>query len=155
MNRSFPDLSNTLEWNLVSRRTLTASRVGTRWIIPPPAFPIENSFIVCVGVSCPNARPNWQLGCYATMNLLLRPSSTSQFPGSTRVQSVFCRLNQLTLCVFPKLSADWYLSLDFPWWHDSADVEVWRHDGRDLDAVTELAEVQTTVEEIRQRLENL
>ena len=155
MTRIFPDLSENLEWNLVSRRSLVASRLGQRWAIPPPAFTINGSFVVCVGVTCPNARPHWVLGCYAAMNLFLSPSSTSQFPGSTRVQSVFCRLNQLTLCVFPKLTSPWYLSLEFPWWHDSAEVEVWRHDGRDLDAVTELAPVQASVDEIRQRLENL
>lgn len=136
--RSFPDIGQSIEWNLVRRSTVTSSRVGQQWKIPNQSYGIENSSVCAVGVRNTLAKPTWKLGGWATQNLFLGMGYTSQFVAYVETSRKKIWLDRLNLLIYPKLADLWSLELSFPWWHEQMLIEVWRYDGRDLDAVQQV-----------------
>lgn len=127
--RDLSALPNSIEWNLVGRRQLQRPLQPEIVPIPPQTFLIQGSYVAAVGVSNPQGKEHWKLGCWASMSLPVSPSSTSDYLAVMRTEKKICWLSTLTLLVFPRLVEPWYLTLDFPKWHTVANVEVWRFDG--------------------------
>lgn len=49
--------------------------------------------------------------------------------------------------VVPKLLSPWILELKFPYWLDQIYMEVWRYDGRDIDELQRLDELQALIQQ--------
>ena len=142
MTRKLPDLTENLEWNLVRRETLEARQGQTRRYIPAIQDPIE-SFVVAIGLKNPLAPVHWTLGGWASQRLLVLPSSTTTFTPVMQTERQTLQLNIFNLFVAPKFTTPWLLWIDFPYWHERMFIEIWRHDGRDIDELTRLDELET------------
>jgi len=152
MTRALPAIGNSIEWNLVGRRTLQAPTIGTPenpqfGIIPVQSFLIENgSYTVAIGINAPTAPSSWYTGGFASQNLPVTVSSTTEFVPLLRArEATRLQLGILNLCVFEKLLTPWVLRIAFPKWLTSVGLEVWRYDGPDTDLVTSKQVLTTTV----------
>jgi len=131
--RSFPDFSDTLEWNLVTRQLLNDRRViGGFLRLPPMTAEIVNSHLLMIGVTSSSARPHWYRAGWARQFLDFSPSSTSIFPRGVQTCSYPLALGTLNCLTFAKEIERWTLQIAFPVYFQDALVEVWRYDGNDL-----------------------
>lgn len=133
--RRFPDLADSLEWNLVLRSNFVAVAGGDGIYggIPPITQVINNSHTLMIGVKSTTARSHWYTGGWAAQRLLLIPSSTTDFTANVQTENYRIRLGVLNLCTYPKHQATWMLYLKIPRWIREALVEIWRYDGIDRD----------------------
>ena len=145
--RSFPDFTNTLEWNLLSRATYQAQQLTDNTYRPlaPRSFFVENSNVLILGVSSEGATATWKTGGWARQVLPFLPSSTSNFTAAVHVERRWLRLGTLTLAVFPKLLDAWILQVDFPYWLNNASLEIWRYDGQDVSAFDRFDRVDSEI----------
>ncbi|NER26442.1 MAG: hypothetical protein F6J89_02145 [Symploca sp. SIO1C4] len=141
MSRPIFELDNSLNWNLARRGSFQARvdprKKGKFKPIPPISIPI-NSYLVVVGTKSKKAKPNWWLGVYVSVRLLVSVSSTTNFILGMEVYRHRCGLNTLTLLELPRLHPlPFLLILTPPHWHQQLDLEVWSYDGVDSDTTTE------------------
>jgi hypothetical protein len=130
------EFGNPLNWNLISRLDLQASKVPNN---PDFYYPISSksvvvtSRILMVGCRSDGAKSTWWLGCRVSKRLLISPSSTSQFPSAVHTdEQKRCPLNTLTLIKFnPEGPSPYLLMIDVPEWLAHLYVEVWGYDGPD------------------------
>lgn len=134
MGRNLTELENSIEWNLVSRRTVQGiPNPGNRYYkIPTQSFAID-SYVVQIGLRNDLAPTHWQVGGYATMLLPILPSSTTDFTAAVAAYRQVLRLGVLNLVVLPKLVSPWILEIRFPKWMAQMYLEVWKYDGEDVD----------------------
>lgn len=131
--RSFPDFSNTLEWNLVTRRSLiTRQLIGGYFRLPPMTIDIVNSHLLMIGVASSSAKSHWYTAGWARQLLSFSPSSTSVFPSAVQTNSYRLALGVLNCLAFGKEVNSWTLQISFPVYLEDALIEVWRYDGTDL-----------------------
>lgn len=147
MTRKFPDLNENLEWNLVRRDTLEARQGTLRRFIPPLQTPID-SYVCAIGLKNPLAPNHWRLGGYASQRVFVLPSSTTDFAPLMQAERKTLELNIFNLFVVPKIATPWLLWVDFPYWHERMFVEVWRYDGRDIDELTRLDEIELRLNQL-------
>ncbi len=150
MERSFPQIDDRLEWNLVQRRSLTGTQqVGPRgkvfYAYATQSFLID-SYMVMVGCDNPKALSTWYLGMWATMLLPITPSYTTNYVSAVSAHRDIVRLGILNLLIFPKLIKPWILELKIPSWHELMNFEVWRYDGEDIDYHQRLADLETKID---------
>lgn len=131
--RSFPDFSNSLEWNLVTRRSLVNRQlIGGYVRLPPLTVNISNSHLLMIGVASNSAKSHWYTAGWARQFLNFSPSSTSVFPVGVQTVSHRLALGTLNCLTFAKEINDWTLQIAFPVYLEDALVEIWRYDGTDL-----------------------
>lgn len=147
--RQLPQLTDRLEWNLISRQEFTAQEiiVGRRrrvtYYIPDQRYVIDGH-VIAIGLANPVAPANWFLGAWGTQALLINPSTTSQFFSAGMQADVRrLRINALNLWITPKLDRPWRLELRFPYWHSQMLVEIWRYDGLDFDVFERMRDIET------------
>lgn len=128
--RDLPDVTNSLEWNLVARRSLQASQTAAIIRVPTQTFLISTN-VVAVGVRNSSAPASWYLGAWANCYANFTPSSQSDFVAVVKVHEQRLKLNNLNLVVVPKVTIGFILEVVFPKWFLAMDVEVWRYDGAD------------------------
>lgn len=142
MDRRLPDLTDSLEWNLVHRADYQATENGdgTYTPIPPFSVIISNSHTLMIGIKSSMAATSWYTGGWAAQRLLMIPSSTTDFAANVQTSNIRLKLGILNLCQFPDLVSNWMLYLKIPKWIKQATVEVWQYDGRELppDAAAEV-----------------
>lgn len=131
--RSFPNFGDSLEWNLVSRQTLSNPVViGGFLRLPPIIKEIEGSHLLIIGVASSSARPSWYRGGWARQFLDFSPSSTSVFPRGVQAVSHQLALGTLNCLTFAKETPKWTLEVTFPVYFRDVICEIWRYDGTDL-----------------------
>ena len=146
MSRQYPDFRDTIEWNLVARQSYQAPQnVQVSDRLPARQFLIENSHLLIIGTSSTSARSTWRTGGRAAQILPFLPSSTSQYVAAVQSQRKWLRLGTLTLVEFPKIMPTYVLEVSFPYWLDNVAVEIWRYDGRDLDAIERLDQLEANI----------
>lgn len=139
MSQPILDLSNSLNWDLVVRKTYQVKWISETQFhaIPDQSFTLDNRLLM-VGVKCSKAQETWWLGARLSQRLLTLPSSTSEFVAAVEVCRKRCRLNALTLVEFPMLGVSPYLLIvEFPYWFEDAYLEIWKYSGIDSDSHTE------------------
>jgi hypothetical protein len=121
------DLSGNLNWDLAMRRSLTAASAEEGYFLPlPPVFTTIDTQYLMIGTQSSNAKPTWRLGCWASINLLVSPSSLAMLPAGAEFLRRGCGLGQFTLIEIPLLEPRPYLlKLQIPRWFDQIDLEVW------------------------------
>jgi hypothetical protein len=143
-------INDPLNWNLTTRRTLTATTFndGTSYI--PSLTVVSESCLMMFGFKNPYAKPNWWLAADVYQQLLTLPSSTSNFQASVEGFRARCRLNTLTLVRFPNYGLTPFLvEIRFPRWHQKIELEVWYYDGEEYDLNTQvLTDIQAQLSEI-------
>lgn len=130
------EFANSLNWNLISRLDLQASKVPGQpdFYHPIPAKSlIVTPRILMVGCRSDTAKSTWWLGCRVSARLLISPSSTSQFPSAVYTgEQIQCPLNTLTLIKFNSEGPPPYLLvINVPSWLSHLYVEVWGYDNSD------------------------
>lgn len=136
--RRLPDISNSLEWDLIDRASYDAveNGDGTYTPIPPKTWIIDGSHTVMIGVKSTMSLAHWYTGGWAAQRLLMIPSSLTEFTANVQTENIRLRLGVLNLCTFPKHQTTWMLYLKIPRWIKQATVEVWRYDGAEVDHTT-------------------
>jgi hypothetical protein len=145
-----PGINDSLNWNLTTRRNLTASTFvdGSSYI---PALTIPgDSYLMMFGFKNPEAQPNWWLAADIYQQLSTLPSSTSDFQASVEASRHRCRLNVLTLIKFPNYNLlPFLVEIRFPKWHKKMDLEAWYYSGEEYDpSLQSLNLIQSQVTEI-------
>uniref|UniRef100_A0A832M335 Uncharacterized protein n=1 Tax=Oscillatoriales cyanobacterium SpSt-402 TaxID=2282168 RepID=A0A832M335_9CYAN len=135
MSRNFPDLTSSLEWNLVGRDTLLATIPEFGDIIPIPrkSYFIENSHVLMIGCRSNSAPSRWYTAGWAEQVLPVSPSFTSDFVAAAQATSQRLRLGIQNLVVFPKYVPSYILQISFPRWMRDISLEVWQYDGPDVE----------------------
>lgn len=128
--RLFTGITDTLEWNLVSRQELQAQQVGNISRIQPRTFLITTN-VVAVGLKNSTSPPHFYLGGWANCYANFTPSSQSEFVAATKIHDQRLKIGSLNLIIVPKITVGFFLQLDFPRWHQTMLIEVWRFDGGD------------------------
>lgn len=145
-----PGINDSLNWNLTTRRSLSAVSFfdGTSYI-PTLTVP-GNSHLMMFGFRNPEAKSNWWLAADIYQQLLTLPSSTSDFQASVEAYRVRCRLNTLCLVKFPNYGLlPFLVEIHFPKWHKKIEMEVWYYDGEEYDeSIKALNQIQLQVTEI-------
>ncbi len=140
MDRILPDLTNSIEWDLVRRVEVTAppdpDRPDRRLQIAPINAMIIESATVMIGVRSNQAPPTWDTGGWASQRLLIVPSSTTEFVANVQTESKWLKLGVLNLCQFSTLQPTWMLNIRIPKWLPHVLCEIWQYQGRDLRAGT-------------------
>lgn len=133
--RQLPDFLDSIEWNLVRRETLTAPETPTPYLnrLPLRSYLIQDSHALIIGLSSDSARSNWDTGAWCYPLIPFLPSSTSNFPAAVQAGGHRLRLRRLNFVMFQRLSPQWILEMQFPYWLNDISVEIWRYDGRDID----------------------
>lgn len=133
--RQLPDFLNAVEWNLLARATYTAPETPTPYLnrLPLRSYLVNNSHALIVGLDSASARSYWDTGAWAYQLIPFLPSSTSNFPAAVQAGSHRLRLRRLNFIMFPRLSPQWILEMQFPYWLNDVSVEIWRYDGQDID----------------------
>lgn len=155
MTRSFPDLLESLEWNILARKTLIGEpQLNGKWKIPAQSVAVD-SYVCLIGIKAPKALPTWWLGGWASQLCLFTPASTTQFVSAVDSGRRPLRLGVLNLFVVPKVLKPWILEVRFPSWHEEIYLEIWRYDGADVDELMQLGNVETTLERIEGKIDAL
>lgn len=155
MSRDLPQLLESIEWNLVARASYQVQPGTVQERLPDRTWLIQNSSVVIVGIkeTSPMRRSSWVTGGWASQVLPFLPSSTSQFVAVTENARKWLKLGILNLLIFPKVSDQWVLSVSFPRWFESVDVEVWRYDGEDFTEIDHFAKINRDLERIEQKID--
>lgn len=145
-----PGINDNLNWNLTTRRNLTATTFNdeTSYI---PAFTVPgDSYLMMFGFRNPDAKSHWWLAADIYQQLLTLPSSTSEFQASVEAYRTRCRLNTLTLIKFPNYGLlPFLVEIRFPRWHKKMEVEAWYYTGEEYDeCLKTLNQIQLQVTEI-------
>lgn len=118
-----PGINDSVNWNLTTRRNLTATTFpdGSSYI---PALTIPgNSYLMMLGFRNPDAKASWWLAADIYQQLLTLPSSTSEFIASVEAYRTRCRLNTLSLVKFPNYGLlPFLVEIRFPKWHKKMDL---------------------------------
>lgn len=117
------DLSNSLEWNLVTRVTLTAFEFNP---IAPRNVPVSSRQIV-IGVKVDD-EPTWKWAGWVSQYVFARPSTTADlYPPLTRVlrQRIFLQSYQAIELV-PALPENYSCLIEFPPYFRRCHLEVWQ-----------------------------
>lgn len=156
-DRQFPDLLDRLEWNLVARASYQAPTTPTKLKdrLPDRTFLIEDSHLLSIGVTSQSARTGWVTGGWANMVIPFLPSSTSQFTAQMYAYTRRLKLRVHNLIVLPKLSDTYLLTLSFPYWLNDVSLEIYKYDGRDIDAPVDVSHLQQAVDRVEQKLDQL
>ena len=101
-----------------------------------PPVPIQgNGFVYLVGCDSESARPSWRLGCSVRLSSDGRPDSGGLFTDPNgfpiRIDDRRpCTLGSYTLLTWPNLEIEQpWLILEFPFWLDDIEVEIFWYDG--------------------------
>lgn len=128
--RFLSGITDTLEWNLVSRQDLQAQQVGNDSRIQSRTFLITTN-VAAIGLKNSTSPPNFYLGGWANCYANFTPSSQSEFVAAVKIHSERLKIGSLNLLVVPRVTVGFFLQLDFPRWHQTMSIEVWRYDGPD------------------------
>lgn len=125
------DLTNQLNWNIVTRRNLQAqvtdATKGTYIPLNDLSCYVESTTLM-VGLQSKSSKPRWYRGAYASMRLPILPGSNTEFVAAVEAATKVCRLNALTLIQFPDVGiSNYLLILSFPYWFEDMYVEVWQY----------------------------
>jgi hypothetical protein len=115
------NITNPLEWNLVTRRTLTAS--PSKRISPASVVVSANQVVVGILV---NGQPTWRFGGFLTQYISALPSSTADFfTAATQVQRfrLTCR-NYQAIELAEALPKPYICTIDFPPWFQDCELEI-------------------------------
>ena len=135
------DLWNRLNWDLLLRTQREITPIENR---PGDYIRISDISITCtspvlmIGVRSENAKSYWVVGGWASMNLLVIPSTTTEFVAAVHdaASSVRCRLGQLNLIRFPELNLYPYLLIfSVPYWFLDVYLEIWQYSGSNPDEI--------------------
>lgn len=136
MDRRLPDLTDSLEWDLVRRVEITAppdpDRPDRRLQIAPINAMILESATVMIGVRSNAAPSTWDTGGWASQRLLIIPSTTTEFVANVQTESKWLKLGVLNLCQFSQLQPTWMLNIRIPKWLPHILCEIWQYQGRDV-----------------------
>lgn len=124
------DLTNPLEWNLITRQNLVAN---------PPTRLRDLTFVtrdreIIIGISVPD-EPTWRWGGYLTEQIPALPSSTAElFTALVAVASyrLSCRQYQ-GINLNPSLPLPRICTINFPPYFEAATVEVYERN--DIDPI--------------------
>ena len=129
------EFGDTLNWNLVTRENLTATKVTTNPDLYGRIRDISftaNNRILMVGCRSQTAKSTWWLGCRIAKRLFISPSSTSDFFAAVYTESFPCPLDTLTLIKFePDGPTPYLATITVPRWITHLYIEIWEYDGPD------------------------
>lgn len=145
--RQLPDFLDPIEWNLVARASYTAPETPTPYLnrLPLRSYLIQNSHALIFGLESQSARSNWDTGAWCYQLIPFLPSSTSNFPAAVQAGGHRLRLRRLNFVMFQRLSDQWVLEVQFPYWLNDVSVEIWRYDGRDIDLFQRSDEIAAAI----------
>ena len=137
MDRSLPDLTDSLSWDLVRRveveATIDPDRPDRRLQIAPINAMIIESATVMIGIRSNAAPSTWDTGGWASQRLLIIPSSTTEFVANVQTESKWLKLGVLNLCQFSTLQPTWMLNIRIPKWLPHILCEIWQYQGREVE----------------------
>jgi hypothetical protein len=158
------DLLNRLNWNLIKRenyQVIVTKRdaKGYEYTALADLNVVVQSPVLMVGVKTSNWRTTWKTGGWASMQLPITPSSTTEFTAFVEADSrqwVRLLLHKLNLVRFPYLGISPYiLNLSFPYWFEDMFLEIWQY-GENVDGTfnppnVELYQIDRKIEFIARR----
>lgn len=129
------ELDQGLNWNIKYRNNLSGTREGPlgQYLKPEKIPPIRldlRSPLIAIGIGAIEAKPDWFLGCYASLLHNITVSSTSNFLSfvNDTANNIKCRINYLNLIKFDHYGNQRStLQLDFPKYIHDVYVEIWEY----------------------------
>ena len=127
------DFTNTLNWDPVLRRTYNAQPAtvdGDQFIPIPPITTVVDSSIIMIGAKNSLAKPSWYLAGSVSAQLLITPSSTTEFVSVVENSRKRIGLNRLNLFRFNAYNTSQVLiEINLARWHKQMYLEVWKYSG--------------------------
>ncbi|MHC5737470.1 hypothetical protein [Nostoc sp.] len=144
-------INDHINWNLTRKQTLFARKFANSLVYIPPISIVANSHLMMFGFKNVKGKPTWKLAADLYQNLLVLPSSTSQFQAAVETSRFRCSLNTLTLINFPDFgSLPFAVEIRFPIWHTQMYFEAWWYSGdklsQPLKSLTEIKSQLTNIE---------
>jgi hypothetical protein len=139
-------LGDSALWSRVYNQMHYAQPATPSGFMPIPAFNIPilfSSHILAIATDSQYARSWWWLGVRAKM---LIDSPGTDF-GELEAYGLRVPVNAGILARFPKLTPQYRLKIEIPWWHQEMRVTIWEYLGPDDDTTEEL--IRTSSESIR------
>ena len=148
-------INDKINWNLTRRETLYARKFPDGSIYIPPISLVANSHLMMFGFKNIKGKPTWKLAADLYQNLLVLPSSTSQFQAAVQASRFRCSLNTLSLINFPNFgSLPFAIEIRFPICHTQIYFEAWCYMGGETnEALKTLTEIKTQIPPVLQRIE--
>lgn len=120
------DLSSPQNWQFLETRDFQAQLMGgDRYFLPLSLYRLNcYSPVLQVRLSSEKAKPNWQLGAWAS--LFAQINQTFSMIGEQRKP---CKLNDNTLLQFgqPTTQIPYNLQLFFPYWIEQVRLDIWQY----------------------------
>lgn len=150
-------INDSLNWNLTRKQTLLARKFPDGSTYIPPISIVANSHLMMFGFKNVKGKSTWKLAAYLNQNLLVSPSSTSQFLASVESSRFKCSLNTLNLIKFPNFgSLPFTVEMRFPVWHTQMYFEAWYYSGEETDqALKTLTEIPPILQQIEQKIDDI
>ncbi|MFB2974880.1 hypothetical protein [Microseira sp. BLCC-F43] len=113
--------------DLLLRESITAQPMSPAGYRPiyPVSGPFSSNFLI-IECKSSDVLPHWWLGCQASINLLLTPSSYTSTPALTEFLGINCGRGRKTLIEIPPVGQQAYMViLEVPWWFSQISLAVW------------------------------
>jgi len=139
-------LDNNAFWSRVYNQQFYAEPTAERRYQPIPPINVPflfSSHVLAIATDSQFARSWWWLGVRAKMVIQSPGTEFAELEAS----EIKVPVNSGILARFPKLSAQYRLKLEVPWWHQEMRVTIWEYLGPGDDPVEDL--VRTSTESIR------
>ncbi|PIG94590.1 hypothetical protein [Gloeocapsopsis sp. IPPAS B-1203] len=158
------DLQDRLNWDIVLRKTYEAKSdraEAPRTYDPiPPITTTVDSYTLAIGASSSTAKQTWYLAARVAPQLLLTPSTTSNFVALVQSEDPKrIALNRLNLIRFTDFGIKPYVvEIRIPKWFTQMYIEVWKYSGTDVsntDLASQLQDVRSRIIRIENKLEVL
>ncbi|MBE9191405.1 hypothetical protein IQ230_13825 [Gloeocapsopsis crepidinum LEGE 06123] len=144
------DFTNTLNWDPVLRRTYNAQPAtadGDQFIPIPPITTVVDSSIIMIGAKNSLAKPSWYLAGSVSSQLLITPSSTTEFVSVVENSRKRIGLNRLNLFRFNNYNTSQVLiEINLARWHKQMYLEVWKYSGSIGDLEAGLARIESKID---------
>lgn len=150
MSQPILDLGNSANWDAIWSQA--ASGTTTRPIDPVTVPFLIEQHIIAVLVSSSAIKPTWKWGGYLSKRIRLG-LTVGGLPDTDSVNKRKLFVNRVQLFIFPQLSPDYGLEVEFPKWFTSVNLNVWAYTGSIGDTTEQkIEQLQVTVDEINAKL---
>lgn len=153
-------LSNAANWEQIYNYSAVAVKINERMHAPIPEIDVpflidRHALAVYITTSVPEGSV-WYFGGYLNQKFQLG-LTVGGIPDADELSRRKLSLDRIKLILFPKITANYSVSLSVPKWFKSVSLTVWQYIGDDYDSVEKLlsGDITSTLERIESKINDL